>query len=154
MTQEETTVLLAALNERYQSLRVIRSRVQDICIWTVGLLLGAAGWIIAKDHPLTLEAKLTFIVGVGFALFLVCGLYLRDLEAGFRKQQEVTAGIEAALGYFTTGNFNSAASVYPSEWASAGKPMGKGNYFASSFSMIYWAAGFLVVVVLAKGSWF
>jgi hypothetical protein len=150
---EKTNVLLAALNERYEALRIIRARVQDVSLWTMGILFGASGWIIASRQQFSWGTKIAFLVVLAVALGVVRCCYLADLANGFRTQQRVAAKIEEALGLFAPDFFGETGtgSVYPKEWARTGSTRGKGKFFVTNFALIYVAGILLALCILFSG---
>jgi hypothetical protein len=150
--QKNVDILLAALSERYEAMRVIRGRVQDTALWILGVLIGASGWLVTSSIVLTAGQKLSFLVALASSFAVIRFLYLDDLFKGFRAQQKVAAEIENALGLFTPGRFGtSATSIYPAKWSHAGTARGKGRFFMASHAMIDLAAGLLAATIFLKG---
>lgn len=146
---EKTDVLLTALNERYASLRAIRDRIQTICVWALGLMLAAGGWLIQSDITLSPPQKLLYIVGIAVAFIALRFHFLADLYRGFQSQQRTAVRIEKSLGLFTLKIFDEEeSSLYPKEWTRAGEPDGEGKFFASTYLLLYIGVGFLVLTIL------
>src|SRR3989338_7046848 len=103
---DKKDILIAALEERYEAMRVIRERVQSIGIWSLGLMLAAAGWLIQSDSFVSPERKLLYLFGVGAAFIALRFKYLDDLERGFEGQQKIAVRLERALGLYTPGVFS------------------------------------------------
>jgi hypothetical protein len=151
--ESEIGILLAALEERYEAMRIIRSRTLDISLWVMGAFFGAAGWIITSDRVFPLNEKFAFILTLATSVVVVRFFYLRDLEKGFRAQQRVAARIEESLGLYTAGRFGAAAhSMYPSEWLRAGSAKGGGKFFQTSHFLIYVATAILAAAIISKGN--
>jgi hypothetical protein len=95
--------------------------------------------------------KAIFVIAIVVAASALRILYLGDLARGFKSQQSVASKIEDALGFFTPGHFGGTQPIYPSDWANAGTAQGKGNYFGSSFALIYIASALLFLAIIFDG---
>ena len=147
---QKVTILIAALQERYQALRTIRERVQSIGLWTLGILLAASGWLIQNDKPIPLNERIVGIIGVIAAICVLRFIYIRDLQKGFSSQQRVAARLEGALSLYETGAFDDDfASILPKSWADAGTADGHGQFFSSTYRLLYVGVAFLVVALAA-----
>lgn len=136
--EKRVEVLLAALSERYESLRAIRDRVQTIGLAVIGLLLGATGWLIQSEKHFTWAEKGAAAFILISAVAVLRFSFLADLEKGFRTQLRVAAKIEKALGFYTPGEFKSVSdTIYPEEWSHAGENDGPGRFFNSTYRLIY-----------------
>jgi hypothetical protein len=137
-SESRAVTLQAALSERYHAMRVIRERVDKMCAWTLGALILIAGWLVEKGLRLDLGERIV-LTGV-----VLCGVvavrfgYLRDLEKGFRTQQQIAATIETELGLFPP---------YPERWRWAGTEHGAGKYFSSTYRLMYLGALILIACV-------
>lgn len=144
-------ILLAALSERYESLRVIRSRAQDIGIWTLGLMSGASGWLVTSSVVFTPNQGALYVAGVLIGFCALRFAYIRDLSAGFKAQQRVAARIEKSLRLYEPGHFDRGADgIYPDTWGKAGTEKGRGRYFSATNLLIYIATAFLVAAIISK----
>jgi len=144
--EQKTTILLSALEERYNSIHIIRDRVQNTCIWTLGLLLTAAGWLVQSTTVLTCKQKIIFSIFIVFVFTVVRCFYLKDLNKGFKSQQKIAARIEETLCLYETDVFgNSGSSVYPKEWKNSGDKDGQGNFFSTSYYLLY--AGVFILLL-------
>lgn len=145
---QKVDVLLAALAERYEALRTIRERVQNIGIWALGLLVAAGGWLIQREEDLTQPERWMAVLGLIGAVVALRWVYLADLQKGFAAQQRTAAKVEVALGLYDAGVFDrSDAPIYPPSWANAGAKRGSGRFFASTYALLYVGALFLGVVI-------
>jgi len=152
---DKKDILIAALRERYQAMHIIRSRVQSIGLWSLGIFLGASGWLIQANLALTLKQRVVFSLAVLIAFIVLRYVYLRDLHKGFQGQQRSAVNIEETLGYYTPGEFNdSNEPIYPKEWKHAGTGNGSGNYFFSTYILIYTGVCLLLFTILFKGCLF
>jgi hypothetical protein len=144
----KTDILLSALSERYEALRVIRERVQTVGLTIIGLMLAAGGWLIQSDKQFSCKEQLVLTFGVLAAVGVFCTIYLADLRSGFKAQQRVAATIEKALGLYTPGAFESnPESIYPESWSRAGQEGGPGGFFAATTWMIFVGTAFLIVTI-------
>ncbi len=149
---EKVPILLAALSERYESLRVIRSRVQDIGLWVLGIFLGAGGWLVASPIALTLTQKAFYSIAIVVSLAVLRFVYLRDLCEGFKTQQRTAARVEKELRLFEPEFYaGSKSSIYPSNWEHAGTDKGSGKFFTTTYILIYIGAAILIAAVILKG---
>lgn len=147
--EQKIQVLIAALEERYQAMRAIRERVQSIGLWILGLLAGAGGWLLQSETELSLTEQTISVLGLAIGLLALRFWYLADLKRGFAGQQRVAATIEEALGLYSPGALGLAdRSIYPASWREAGKLAGKGQFFASTYGLLYVGAGFLTIVLI------
>ena len=111
---DKKDILIAALGERYEAMRVIRERVQSIGLWALGLMLAAAGWLVQSDVLILPKQKLLYIAALGVALWALRFKYLDDLHKGFSAQQRVAARLEKTLGLYTSRIFDdSGESILP-----------------------------------------
>ena len=147
---DKVTILLAALQERYEALRAIRSRVEGLGLWVLGLLLSAAAWIVQSDIIIPKDDKTAYIVALTVAFVILRFKYLRDLSKGFKSQLRVAVNIETALKLYEPGFFDGGKkSIYPNEWAEAGTRIGGGQFFKSTYYLLYVGFGFLAFAILA-----
>jgi len=146
---DKKDILIAALEERYEAMRVIRQRVQGVSVWALGLMVAAAGWLIQTDVFISSEQKLLYILGLSLAFWVLRFKYFDDLQKGFLKQLHVAARLEKALGFYSSGEFNdSKEPIYPKEWEHAGGKNGRGNFFSSTYLLLYVGVAILVVAIL------
>ncbi len=147
-------VLLSALEERYASLHKIRERVQSVCLWALGLLLGAGAWLMQSDVILSALQKAFVIVIILVAFVILRFVYLNDLYKGFTSQQRVAARLEKALYLYAPGIFNdSDKPLYPQEWERAGTGENEGNFFRSTYILLYFGIAFIILAIIFNG-WF
>jgi hypothetical protein len=145
-------VLISALEERYRSIHTIRDRVQNIGIWSLGIMLSAGGFIFQSDITMNLSQKSIFIIGLVIAFWVLRFEYLEDLHKGFKAQQKVAARIENILGFFESGVFDKeTTSVYPEGWINAGKEKGGGKFFSKTYLLIVTGTLFLIAAIIFNG---
>jgi hypothetical protein len=130
------SILKDALNERYRAMHSIRERVEKICLWSLGLLLLVAGWLVDKGATFGFFERVWMALALLGSFIAVRYGYLRDLESGFRAQQKVAVDIEIELGLYPP---------YPEQWRLAGTSGGKGRYFSATYRLMY--AGVVILVV-------
>lgn len=58
----KTTILLSALQERYNSMHIIRDRTHTTSIWLLWILLWISGWIIQEKISFLCYEKISFII--------------------------------------------------------------------------------------------
>jgi hypothetical protein len=145
-------ILLSALDERYKSIHTIRARIQDVCLWTLGILLGASGWLIQSNIFFNEFQQAIYILGILIAFIALRFKYLEDLEKGFRSQQRVAARLEKTLGFFKPNEFNNSEEpIYPKDWENCGTEDGRGNFFSTTYTLLYIGIIFLIIAILSKG---
>lgn len=150
--EQKLTILLAALEERYRSLHIIRDRVQNVCIWTLGVLLAASGWLVQSDVILSCRHKIAYVIGLLAAFAVLRFLYLADLNKGFKSQQQVAVRIELSLRLFQPGALNTPdQSIYPKAWEHALEKGGEGRFFLSTYMLLYTGLAILIFTILFKG---
>lgn len=149
-SEQKVEVLLHALSERYHAIHNIRDRVQNVCIWTLGLFITAGGWLLQSNSSLDNIDKILFTTMIVITIVVIRYFYLGDLEKGFRTQQQIQAKLEDTLGLCEPGIFRQD-ELYPKEWAQAGSKNGKGNFFLHNYYLIYLGATlFIICIWMAK----
>lgn len=148
---EKVSILTAALTERYESIRVIRGRVQEIGLWVLGLMFASGAWIVTSDVVLSHGQKAVFLGALAGAFGVIRFSYLRDLETGFKAQQRVAARIESALNLFSVDAYDDTGqSIYPAKWRQAGTAKGGGKFFGTTNLLLYLGTAFVAVAILGK----
>lgn len=148
-TEEKIQLLTSALEERYEALHIIRSRVENMGIWSLGILLATGGWFFQTDISFTPFEKLLLIVVILVAFLILRFRYLADLNKGFKSQQRVTVRLEKSLGLYEKGVFDDEAdSIYPEGWQNAGKEDGEGRFFQTTYLLLYTGVAFLILAIL------
>lgn len=151
--KDKVSILLAALAERYNSIHLIRGRVENTGVWIIGLALAAGSWLLQSNAALSDMQRTVLVLGTLAALGVIRFSYLADLHTGFVGQQRAAVRIEETLGLYERGLFDSRKEpIYPDSWRAAGTARSQGNYFRSTYFLIYVAAVFLVVSILMSGA--
>lgn len=150
--QSKTNILLHALEERYKAQHTIRERIQNICLWTLGIFLTAGGWLIQSQKVLLLGQKILFSILVIGAVLVLRLFYLADLQRGFKSQQRVGAQLEKRLKLFDKDLWGAPdQSVYPSEWQHSGMDNGEGKFLNTNYLLLYTGAVLLLLVIWLSG---
>jgi hypothetical protein len=144
--EQKVEVLLHALDERYKAIHTIRDRVQNVCLWTLGLFVTAGGWLLQSTAVLSNSEKLLFTLTILISVIIVRLFYLGDLEKGFKTQQRIQAKIEDTLGLCKPGIFRTD-EIYPKEWADAGTKKGTGKFFLHNYFLIYLGTVILITCI-------
>ncbi|MDO8571104.1 MAG: hypothetical protein Q7R79_00305 [bacterium] len=143
-------VLISALEERYKATHVIRHRVQGVCLWALGILFAAAGWLIQADISFEFETTVIIIIFMVVAHHLL-QLYFLDLEKGFKGQQGAMTRVEKALNLYTPGYYTEDnSSLYDPKWEKAGSAEGDGKYFSRSYALLQLGGAALIIALLLK----
>jgi hypothetical protein len=152
--QEKVSVLVSALEARYRALDAIRDRAQSICVWALGLLLAAAGWLVAKGQILSADQMIVASVGVVATWIVLRLVFLADLQRGFRAQQKVAANLEDVLGFYAAGRFGPGSeALFPEAWRQAGTKGGRGRFFQSTYLLLDFGLLMLLTAVLSRSDW-
>jgi hypothetical protein len=140
---QKLQVLMRALEQRYRAIDNIRDRVQNVCLWILGLFATGGGILLKAGIPLSLTNKFSLSIMIVVAVLALRIFYFRDLERGFRAQQRIQARIEEVIGLSRKGVFGND-SIFPEEWAVAGTQKGKGRFFSHNYLLIYLGTIFLL----------
>jgi len=98
---------------------------------------------------LTRPQKILAIIGIATAFLVLRFVYLEDLRKGFNGQQRAAARLEKTLGLFTSGIFDSSDEpIYPKSWEKAGTEESNGQFFDSTYALLYVGVVFLVITIL------
>lgn len=147
--EQKVSILVSGLEERYKSIHAIRDCIQNICVWALGLMLAASGWLIQSDVQFTSCQKFLYIVGIVVAFWALRFNFLADLYKGFQSQQRVAVRLEKSLGMFAPKVFDDEeTTLYPKEWESAGSSNGGGRFFASTYLLLYIGVAALILAIL------
>lgn len=146
---KKVEILLKALEERYSATKVIRERVQNVCIWALGLFVTASGYILTSTNCISPSQKAYFSFIAVLSVIILRAFYLNDLERGFKTQQQIQARIENVLGLCRKGVFTEE-SIYPESWLHAGTKKGKGNFFLHNYILIYTGMFILLLSIWIK----
>lgn len=148
-SSDKKDILLAALEERYSAMRIIRERVQVVSVWALGLMVATAGWLVQSNMPIKFEHKVLYVMVLGVSFWVLRFKYFNDLQKGFLSQQRVTIRIEKSLGLYTPGLFDDKNdTIFPIKWECAGDNDGNGKFFASTYLMLYVGIIILVLAIL------
>ena len=148
---KKADILIAALEERYATIRTIRDRVQNVCLWALGIAVGGAGWLVQSHIRFRLDETLIFLAGLVGIYWALRHIYFADLEKGFKTQLQTAAKIEEALHLYEPNYFNpTQEAVYPSKWRGAGGNGAEGRFFASHYRLLEAGLIILGVALLLK----
>lgn len=106
-------VLISALEERYKAKHEIRTRLQNVSIWTLGIFVAASGWLFQSDTYLLKHEQVTLLIILSVLIYILFKTYIKDLEKGFRTQQKAASGIEQELGFYDEGTLSKNPSIPP-----------------------------------------
>jgi len=146
--EEKPNIIIEALKERYKALHIIRQRIENVSLWSLGLLIAASGWIVGLNEPIQRQDKclIMFVVIVGFSVLRF--FYLSDLNKGFRTQQKVIVKLEESLGLYKDAFYSKSGSMYPLSWAEIGGKAGSGKFFSYTNLLIYTGIGIFIFSLL------
>jgi len=140
MDSDKRDVLLALLNEKYQSIHVMRRRVETYYLASVGFLVGLVSWVIQHEGRPQLHQSIllsvTIIVGIAAIVLQIC-----DIRKGFQSTWAVVRGMEDLLGCWKPDHFGpGTGTLYPETWQATGTKKGKGRFFGHCFTILVIAA--------------
>lgn len=140
--ENKLQILLAAVEERYKSIHIMRDRVYKISIWTIGAFLVVVGWVAKAGSDFSCLSSAFITVAVVLSSGCVY-LYIRDIEKGFKSNFKTLVKVEKLLGFYSSKFFDDAEeSLYPKEWSKTkDRP---GNFFIYSYLMLLVGAIILV----------
>jgi len=143
-------ILISALQERYIAIHTIRSRVEKVSLWALGLMLAVSGWLIQSSIRFSNEEKILFVIGIISAFLVLRYIYFADLERGFKKQKQVASRLEELLGLYDPEFFETSKSqsTYPEEWLMANEQQKFGKFFRSTYFLLYTGTLILLLAVL------
>lgn len=149
---QKNELLYFGLKERYNSIHKIRDRVQNVGVWSLGLLLSSSVWLLINDFVFTDFQKILTIAGVCFGYYFLRHEYLKDLQEGFCSQQKVAVNIEKLLGYYSPSVIHrSKETIYPIGWSKAGSDESSGKFFKTTFVLLKAGTFFLLLVIILNG---
>ena len=146
--EEKPNILIEVLKERYKVMHNIRQRIENISLWSLGLLIAASGWIVGLNEPLGRQEKCLIIFAVIIGFSVLRFFYLSDLNKGFRNQQKVIVKLEKTLGLYKDVFYSESGSIHPEKWSETGGKEGPGNFFFSTYLLIYTGVGIFVLSLL------
>lgn len=150
--ESKIEILKTVITERYAAVHTIRSRVQEISLWSTGLLVAASGWLFQSETLLEDSEKIVLVVFIGGAYLILRYVYFADLEDGFTGQQQTLAKVEKALRLYTPGFFtDDGSSLYPESWSKAGTTGGEGKFFRTNYALLQFGIFAFVSAVLLNG---
>ncbi len=151
---DKKDILIAALEERYEAMRVIRERVQGVGVWALGLMVAASGWLVQSDAFIAPGRTLFYLIALGVVLWALRFKYFGDLQKGFSAQQRVAVRLEKALGLYTPGAFDEEEdSIYPKKWEQAGSANSDGMFFSSTYLLLYIGVVILALALLLQSEY-
>jgi hypothetical protein len=148
---KKVEVLMFALEERYKAIHEIRSRLQNMSIWSLGVFTAASGWLFQSDIYFLRHEQITLLLVLVLLILILFKTYIKDLEKGFKTQQQVAADIEAELGFYNEGVF-AEKTLFPLRWKDSGTEDGDGKYFDTTRILILFGTVLLALTILSKGS--
>ena len=153
-SSEKVTILISALEARYRALESIRDRAQGVSIWSLGLLLAAAAWLVATEKAPADDQLIVICLAVAWAWGAMRFAWLANLRTGLRAQAQVAAVLEERLGLYAEGRFGlGTPAVFPAAWRQAGQKSGPGRYFQSTYLILDAGLALFVLAALARSAW-
>jgi len=112
---QKLQVLLADLQERYNSSHRIRERSIKFTLWISGMAIGL-GWLLISQKGLVIPQRVALTLLV-MALFAGTIYFLMGLRRGFRKNREAMINCERALGMHDSGVYLADKPLLPFEYS-------------------------------------
>ena len=151
---EKLSILVSALEARYRALDAIRDRAQGVSVWSLGLLLGAAGFLVQSGKIFPEDQTAIICLGVLAAWLVLRFAFLADLRRGLIAQEQVAATLEERLGLYAEGRFGPGTGpVFPEVWRAAGGKGGRGRYFQSTYAMLDVGLVMFLGAALSRSDW-
>ena len=151
---EKVSILTAALDSRYRALETIRGRMQSVCLWSLVLLLGAAGWLAQTGAVLAADQAAILLIGAVVAWLALRFVFLGNLRTAFNAHQKVAAKLEDLLGFYDPRRFGPESEAILSEvWRAAGAKKGGGRLFHSNCLLLDLGAAMAIIAVAARSDW-
>lgn len=117
LNPEKISILSSALEERYNSIHIIRERIQTVSLWIMWLLIWWAWWLFQSDLTLYCNEKLLLIIFLIVTFTVLKIFYFNDLEKWFQSQRAIATKLEETLGFYEEWYFkDSNDSMYPKSW--------------------------------------
>jgi len=149
---QKIEILKVILVEKYTAIHAMRKRVQEICLWSLGLLVAASGWLIKSELVFSNYDKIIFILVVLIGYLILRYSYFVDLEHGFKQQHRILVKIEKALHLYSPGYFSEdKSSLYPESWQNAGTEKGNGKFFKTNYHLLQFGVIVFIIAIMLNG---
>lgn len=149
---QKIEILKTVLVEKYTAIHAMRKRVQEICLWSLGLLVAASGWLLKSELILSTYDKIIFVLVIIIGYLILRYSYFVDLEHGFKQQQRILVKIERALHLYSPGFFcDDKSSLYPESWQNAGTEKGNGKFFKTNYHLLQFGIIVFIISVAFNG---
>lgn len=112
---QKLQVLLAELQERYNSSHKIRERSIQFTLWISGMAI-ALGWLLISQKTLVLFQRIALTLLI-LAFFVGTLYFIMGLRRGFSKNREAMISSERALGMHDPGTYLKDRPLLPTEYS-------------------------------------
>ena len=112
--EQKFQVLMAALQERYDSSHKIRDRSTQFTLWISGMAIGLA-WLLVSEAILSLSQRLALTL-LAAVLYLGALFLVRALQRGSCRNREAMIRVERALGMHEKGYYLPDAALLPDQY--------------------------------------
>lgn len=144
-------ILLFSLKERYEAMHIIRKRVQDFCVWVMGILITISGMLFKSNYIFGIKEKIIYSFAIILIFLLVRFYHLKDLSKGFNGQQKIASKLETRLGLYDSNFADNCDTIFPKKWQNAGTRKGEGKYFKTSYYLLYFGFGIFILTIWFSG---
>jgi hypothetical protein len=113
--EQKFQVLMAALQERYDSSHKIRDRSTQFTLWISGLAIGLA-WLLVSEAALSVPQRLALTL-LAAVLYLGALVVVRALQRGSCGNRDAMIRVERALGMHEKGCYLPDTSLLPDQYS-------------------------------------
>lgn len=112
--EQKFQVLMAELQERYDSAHKIRDRSTQFTVWISGLAIGLA-WLLVSEASLSVPQRLALTL-LAAVLYLGALVLVRALQKGACGNREAMIRVERALGMHEKGCYIPDTTLLPDHY--------------------------------------
>ncbi len=112
--EQKFQVLMAELQERYDSSHKIRDRSTQFTLWISGMAIGLS-WLLVSEAVLSTLQKVAITL-LTLALYFGAVFLIRALHKGAGANREAMIRIERALGMYEKGFYLQDVSLLPAQY--------------------------------------
>jgi hypothetical protein len=112
--EQKFQVLMAELQERYDSSHKIRDRSTQFTLWISGMAIGLA-WLLVSEASLAVPQRLALTL-LAAVLYLGALFLVRALQRGSCRNREAMIRVERALGMHEKGYYLPDAVLLPDQY--------------------------------------
>ena len=142
--EQKFQVLMAELQERYDSSHKIRDRSTQFTLWISGMAIGLA-WLLVSESTLSPPQRLALTM-LAAVLYLGASFLIHALQKGSRGNREAMIRVERALGMHEKGCYLPDIPLLPDQYGQTAR-----KWSHDSCTLLVWL--FLVALTLVILIW-